>query len=358
MCWNTIELGRKVGPDIYLQAHVGKRVHGLMKWRANAMPSLCLAAVVLVAVATSDNLCASEPVALQAHDEYIYMISFSRDGKLMATAAGDNRAIVWQVADQKRLHVLEHDAAVYAAAISPDGSVIATGTGERTLSLWSVRTGERMKQLQAHDDAIYCVQYSHDGRHLASAGGSTDGGDTTCRLWDNAMSNSSSYKGHNRQVYGLAFSPDDQLIATGSSDKSIRIWNLENGKHRKLEGHTSDVYRLAFSPDQRQLASVSQDGSVRAWNLATGEATVIHTGTKKNPIYGVAFTHDGESLAAVGDDGRLRIWQSKNWKPQIELRVSKLPLYAIAFPSGQSRVATAGEDGSIYFVDIASASDQ
>jgi len=265
---------------------------------------------------------------------------------------------VWDLAARKRLHVLEHEAAVYAVAVSPDGRVVATGTGQRTLSLWNAQTGERLKQLKPHGDAIYCVQYAHDGQHLASAGGSTDGGDTTCRLWSEGVNKNSVYKGHARQVYGLAFSPDDKLLASGSSDKTIRIWNLENSTFSEFNGHTSDVYRIAFSPDQRQLASASQDGSVRVWNLATGEATEVHDGTKKNPMYAVAFTLDGQSLAAVGDDGRLRMWRTVDWKPEVEMRVSQLPLYAVAFPPGQSLVATAGEDGKVYLVDITPVSDQ
>ena len=319
---------------------------------------LCLATVAIVATASCGHLLAAETVALEGHDEYIYMISFSRDGRLMATAAGDNRAIVWQLADRKRLHVLKHEAAVYAAAISPDGKEVATGTGQRTLSLWNVQTGKRMTQLQAHGDAIYCIQYAHDGRHLASAGGSTDGGDTTCRLWGGAMNKRTSFEGHKRQVYGLAFSPDDTLLATGSSDKTIRVWNLTDGDYKEFDGHTSDVYRVAFSPDQQQLASVSQDGSVRVWNLATGEGIAVHVGAKKNPMYGVAFTGDGQSLAAVGDDGCLRMWRTGDWKPKANMRISKLPLYAVAFPPGQSLVATAGEDGKIYLIDLTPASDR
>ena len=67
--------------------------------------------------------------------------------------------------------------------MSPDGKTVATGTGERTLALWSVENGRRIEQREAHEDAIYCVEFSHRGKQLASAGGSTDGGDTTCRLW-------------------------------------------------------------------------------------------------------------------------------------------------------------------------------
>ena len=63
------------------------------------LPAKIVMAIVVAAFSSGD-LVADEPVALEGHDEYVYMISFSRNGKLMATAAGDNRAIVWQLENQ------------------------------------------------------------------------------------------------------------------------------------------------------------------------------------------------------------------------------------------------------------------
>ena len=76
---------------------------------------------------------------LDAHEEYVYMVSFSRDSRLMVTAAGDNTAIIWNVETRKPIHVLQHDAAVYAVGVSPDGRMIATGCGEGHVAIWKTR---------------------------------------------------------------------------------------------------------------------------------------------------------------------------------------------------------------------------
>ena len=79
-------------------------------------------------------------------------------------------------------------------------------------------------------------------------------------------------KGHTDYVYSVAFSPNSQLLASGSGDKTVRLWNPATGEQlQKLEGHTAWVDSVAFSPDGQLLASGSGDKTVRLWNPATGE---------------------------------------------------------------------------------------
>ena len=106
--------------------------------------------------------------------------------------------------------------------------------------------------------------------------------------------------GHQGEIFGLAFDPSGQIIASGSGDQSIRLWDVETGRLQTvLKGHTAAVRTLAFSPKGNFLASGGSDKTTRIWDVQTGKETVSFTSVFGN-IRAVAFSPDGEILASTG----------------------------------------------------------
>jgi len=299
-----------------------------------------------------------------AHDEYVYMIRFSPDGKTLATAAGDNVARVWNWSTQQLLHTLEHDSAVYAAEFSPVDDILATGSGDGNVTIWKPSTGTKETHQKEHADAVYCLCFSPDGKQLASIGGDGKKGDTQCRIWSlPSLKIANVLPGHGRPGYGVIFGPPagparDTLVTSGG-DKLIHIYPLPTGKRRTLTGHTSDVYRCCFSPNGEQLATTSQDGSVRLWDVATGKLTKTLLQTK-DPTYDVAYSRDGKLLVAVGDDGRVRFWNMQTHDLLTESKTDQEGLYSVVFTPDQAHVITGGVRGKLYKIavpDVAETSD-
>lgn len=78
-----------------------------------------------------------------------------------------------------------------------------------------------------------------------------------------------STKAHNGHAIAVAFSPDDQYVATGGQDNLICIWKLKKGslvKYFEIHGHTDDVTSLVFD-HHGHLYSASRDSSIKIWNL-------------------------------------------------------------------------------------------
>jgi WD40 repeat protein len=105
-------------------------------------------------------------------------------------------------------------------------------------------------------------------------------------------------EGHSNAVWSVAFSPDDQQLASASDDGTVKIWNAVTGQClRTLEGR---------SPDGQHLASASDDRTVKIWNTVTGQWLRTLEGHRRG-VLSVAFSFDGQRLASASGDGTVTI---------------------------------------------------
>ncbi|MEM9906141.1 MAG: peptidase C14, partial [Cyanobacteria bacterium P01_D01_bin.44] len=95
-------------------------------------------------------------------------VSFSDDGKRVATASSDNTARVWDAETGEGLATLNHDDDVWAVSFSDDGKRVATASSDNTAQVWDAETGEGLATLN-HDAAVWAVSFSDDGKRVATA---------------------------------------------------------------------------------------------------------------------------------------------------------------------------------------------
>lgn len=217
--------------------------------------------------------------------------------------------------DINLVHTFNHTSVVCCVQFSADGRYLATGCN-RTAQIFDTKTGEKVCVLvdanvaEQGDLYIRSVRFSPDGKLLA-----TGAEDRRIRIWDIAKKRIRHiFDGHQQEIYSLDFSRDGRLIVSGSGDKTTRIWDMYDNSCKILTITDADslnndagVTSVTISPDASLVAAGSLDSIVRIWDVASGTLLERLRG-HRDSVYSVAFTPDGKGLVSGSLDKSLKYW--------------------------------------------------
>lgn len=198
---------------------------------------------------------------------------------------------------------------VGALTFSADGKTLAVGSGEPSrsgdITLWDMASGKMTAQYdERHLDTVLCIDFSPDGKLLASGGA-----DKAVRITDLATGKMVKvFEGHTHHVLGLSWRSDGRLLASSGADNVVKVWDWTIGDRRKnVDGWDQEITALHYLGNTDTVATTSGDGKVRIINSDGGE--VKQLSGVKDFMNSLSPTRGGDSLVAGGEDGVLKVWE-------------------------------------------------
>ena len=233
-------------------------------------------------------------------------------GESCVSAGNDNAIRIWNLGTGLETRGFDgHNESVYCVAISPDGRFVASGGWDNTVKLWDSRTGLLLRTMRGHRQNIGALEFSPDGRMLASAeatlGWQRSGSKFAVRIWDVLEGTQlGTIDAVSYAIYGLMFTPDGKRLLTGGTTKVLELWDIETAKQvSRFTGHTEIIYAAHFSSDGKTLLSGGDDCTLRQWDCATGqELRRFEMGIS---VRSARFAPEGDFIAAGMRDGAVRL---------------------------------------------------
>jgi WD40 repeat protein len=252
----------------------------------------------------------------------VLSLAFSPDGKRVLCGREDHEVNVWSI-EQRRVVLAIRGRVGWQvrARFSPDGSTIAVagpdltskpsfmlvdsqhGTVRETLN-WSYKNG---------DVSVDDITFSHDGKHITVAAGSS----VVLWNWDGLTANDMRRISTKDSVYRLQFSPDNRQLVVAGNEGSLCLMDIASLKkhwQRQLVG--ARFPSVAFDPKRPLLflGATFDNESGRAWGKIRVLETEIGNEIRSRIahdgyIRDLAIDPSGEFLATAGDDAVVRIWK-------------------------------------------------
>ncbi|MBS0206357.1 MAG: protein kinase [Planctomycetes bacterium] len=280
------------------------------------------------------------------------------DGKAVLSASHDKMVREWSIDNYEELRTLQgrvlagHHDAILGAAYSRDQTQVITASRDRTARTWDSRTGKPgMTFEEGHAYLASTALFYPDGQHLLTAAV-----DNTVRLWDVATGGETLRLDNTGRSAAVALSPNARWIATGSDQKSAqhqlanalepkiwdaKLWDAKSGELIKsFSGHSAEVTALAFSPDNQVLATGDARGHARLWNIDSGQLIAKLDGHTRK-VSTILFLADGSRVLTASLDKTVSQWdlQTGQELPKLSLRHPDSVLTMKLIP-GQRRIVT------------------
>ena len=287
----------------------------------------------------------------EAHRDAVQSLAWSGDGRWLASG-GFQRLVLWNAESFKREREWTNGLAgrITAIRFSLEGDKLVLADGVQAQSgfvrVFSVGNGKILNSWRAHEDTIFDIDMSFDGKQLVTASG-----DKLIKVWDlDTRKEIARLEGHTAQVLAVAFNTNATQVASGGADKLLKVWDIET-RHTtsSLGKHSYAITAVAWPGEGKVIVATTDAGAAftyRNLKAHTGKETSESGDERKlgeagDAVLCVAAATDAKRIFAGTHDGAVQVWTSEG------KLLAKLTTPAEAVMSGvESRLEKPGSQGN------------
>jgi WD40 repeat protein len=286
---------------------------------------------------------------LTGHTEPINCLSYSPDGKLLASGSaaesilsdsGKFEIIIWNVSDGKpQSHLTGHKSPIKSVSFDKSGKQLVSADTKGEVRIWSL---ENMKQIKFIDGSewISTVCFTPDSKFIL---GEYSFGKKV-NIWDSESGELVITLPVNLQIGSMDISPDGSKIALSCYHK-IQIWSLISKKVLiSIDDNSASGFGIKYSNDGKKLAIGLRSGEIKLFDSETLNQLTILNGHFK-PVLSVSFNKDNKYLVSGSSDQMIKVW-NVNTQKEIKSLINehKGTVKAVSFNPTTNTFATTGED--------------
>ena len=286
---------------------------------------------------------------------------YSRQGEYLVSGHSDGTLRVWDGKTFQPIATLDaHDGAVWGIDFAADGQSMASTGDDGMIRLWNTGHWKEVRAFHAHDEGGKQVSFALGDTVLASFG---DG--RAIRLWDTATGQPvDTLYLHANPVTAMDVSPDGQICVSGEdagANSSVVVMNLQT--HEQIYAlnnpNSSHTRCCRFSPNGTQIAIATDDKKIRLMDVETGELMACFSG-HEDDIQDMSFHPTDPLLVSCDRGGVIRTWNldlpattspASNVIPEGKwptcFRGHQTRIRTIEFSSDGQEVVSASNDGTV-----------
>jgi len=257
-----------------------------------------------------------------------------------------NSVFLWSASNGLIAKLCEIPEEEFVASVSwsEEGNTLAVGTSCGVVQLYDANKGVLTRTFEGHEGRVGSLDWN---RNALCSGAK----DKTILVRDVRANDDyfCKFKGHKKEICGLKWSYDQNLLASGGNDDKLIVWSLKDQSEVvQISDHKAAVKAIAWSPHQRNVLASgggTADRCIKLWNINNNAMlNSIDTGSQ---VCNLMFSKNTDEIVSTHgySQNEIAVWKNPSLDKVASFSAhTARVLYLSMSPNGQQIVTGAGDE--------------